>query len=88
MYVIDQKTNAVAALLGPAKGTVGAIDPSIFAAIAAAAMHASARSFVQATASDPVPAAKGTAPAAAAAVAGSSSHANEAGASCGKTVSA
>ena len=52
------------------------------------AMHATAGSFVQATASDPVPAAKGTAPAAAAAGAGSSSHANEAGASCGKTVSA
>jgi len=52
------------------------------------AMHASARSFVQETASDPVPAEKGTPPAAAAEATNPPIHANEAVASCGKTVSA
>jgi len=52
------------------------------------AMHDSARSFVQETASDPVPTAKGTPPAAAPAAANASIHANETGASCGETVSA
>ena len=52
------------------------------------AMHASAKSFVQETAADPVPAAKGTPPAAVPEAANSSIHANEAEALCGKTVSA
>ena len=52
------------------------------------AMHASARSFVQETAVDPISAAKGTPPAAAPEAAHSSIHADEAGASCGKAVSA
>jgi hypothetical protein len=52
------------------------------------AMHATARRFVQETASAPVPAAKGTPLAAVPEAANSSTDANEAGASRGKTVSA
>jgi hypothetical protein len=52
------------------------------------AMHATARRFVQETASDPVPAAKNTPPAVVPEAATSSTHANEAGASCGESVSA